>query len=258
LKACSKCGAVKPLDQFHRFANARDGRRAECKTCALARAKANYDAKLRPTFDTGIRQLSCRHCKQPFEYVKTTGPRRYYCSEMCKYQAGEAAKKARAQVTQRTCACGSTDVSRVGKPVCPNCRKDRRPTEQSVARERRRTLRKYGLTDDDWARMVARQDNRCAICRTDKPGGRGELWHIDHDHVTGRVRGLLCHGCNVGIGNFRDDPDLMLAAVEYIRSSRADAVKPRRRNRVALWPRSATVAAPQSAVSNRIGVLDGS
>src|SRR5262249_33531137 len=101
-------------------------------------------------------------------------------------------------------------------PVCPDCKKDRRDPAAEAAKERRRTLRKYGLTEMDWDRMLAAQRNCCAICHTDKPGGKGERWHIDHDHVTNQGRGLLCHNCNVGIGNLRDDPEIIKRAAAYV------------------------------------------
>jgi hypothetical protein len=219
VKPCSKCGVTKPLDQFHRFANARDGRRAECKECAKVRTKIAYD-KIRDRYDTGPVQSACRECGTTFEYIKTTGQRRIYCSNTCRQRGSDAIKKARAAVTPRTCACGSTNVKRVGKPVCPDCKVDQRDPAVEAAKERRRTLGRYGLTQHDWDAMVEQQGNRCAICRGDKPGGRGELWHIDHDHETGNVRGLLCHACNVGLGNFRDDPALLEAAAAYIRLAR--------------------------------------
>jgi Recombination endonuclease VII len=117
--------------------------------------------------------------------------------------------------------CGSDDPGR--KPVCPSCRKDPRGTEQLQAKERRRTLALYGLSQEQWDRLIALQGNRCAVCKTTQPGGRGERWHIDHDHVTGQVRGLLCHLCNVGIGNLRDDPQIMMAAARYVAAHRSKA-----------------------------------
>jgi hypothetical protein len=54
------------------------------------------------------------------------------------------------------------------------------------------------------------------------PGGRGERWHIDHDHVTDKVRGLLCHSCNVGIGNLQHDPQILMAAARYVMKHRQD------------------------------------
>jgi hypothetical protein len=143
-----------------------------------------------------------------------------YCSTACKYTAGEAAKKLRAGAQVRICACGSLDVARVGKPVCPACRKDPRSSESAQAKERRRTLRKYGITEQAWDHLLARQDGRCAVCRTATPGGRGESWHIDHDHVTGQVRGLLCQRCNLAIGMLGDSPDRIRAALRYIEGHR--------------------------------------
>src|SRR3990172_7927579 len=61
-------------------------------------------------------------------------------------------------------------------------------------------LRKYGLTEEQFQGMLQKQGGRCAICRTDVPGGRGgKSFATDHDHVTGIVRGLLCQRCNQAI-----------------------------------------------------------
>lgn len=76
----------------------------------------------------------------------------------------------------------------------------------------------YGLTAAAFDAMLTGQSGRCAICRTEEPGGRG--WHVDHDHRTGNVRGLLCHGCNTGLGMFRDRPDALLAAVAYLEGTK--------------------------------------
>lgn len=216
-KTCTQCGQTKPLADFHRMVTGHDGHRSECAECARARARRAYKPR-----DTGPLTLACAFCGTEFEYVKTTGRRRMYCSEACKYAAGEAAKKLRASIQIRTCACGSTEVARVGKPVCAQCKKDRRDPALAQAKERRRTLRKYGLTEQDWDQLLARQGGRCAICRTTKPGGRGETWHIDHDRETGHVRGLLCGACNTGIGLLKHDPDVIVAALRYIERHRRE------------------------------------
>jgi hypothetical protein len=73
----------------------------------------------------------------------------------------------------------------------------------------------YGLTPEAYAALLETQDARCAICRTDTPGGKGG-WHVDHNHATGLVRGLLCTNCNQGLGQFADDPDRLRAAADYL------------------------------------------
>lgn len=86
----------------------------------------------------------------------------------------------------------------------------------------------YGINLGEYDALYRKQSGCCAICRIRKepwqPGGgvkgRYRFLAVDHDHTTGRVRGLLCFGCNLAIGHFRDDPRLMLAAAAYIRTAR--------------------------------------
>lgn len=77
---------------------------------------------------------------------------------------------------------------------------------------RRKLSTHYGLSSSEFDRMLLAQNNQCAICRspfTKTP-------HVDHDHVTRNVRGLLCTRCNTGLGCFQDDPSLLCAGVEYL------------------------------------------
>lgn len=58
----------------------------------------------------------------------------------------------------------------------------------------------YGITPEQYDAMLVAQDGRCAlfqVCGSTEPGGRWNRWHVDHDHVTGKVRGLLCNDCNL-------------------------------------------------------------
>ncbi len=101
-------------------------------------------------------------------------------------------------------------------------------TSKSVAR-------RYNLTKDQYWRMLARQGNRCAICNTlfGRSGQGGHKCCIDHDHADGKVRGLLCSRCNVGIGNMRDSPALLYMAARYLddAEARKKAVVARRINK---------------------------
>jgi hypothetical protein len=72
---------------------------------------------------------------------------------------------------------------------------------------------KYGIGLEDYNRLLANQNGGCAICAT-LPTDKQLA--VDHDHVTGAVRGLLCSACNIGLGHFRDNPQLLRAAIDYL------------------------------------------
>jgi hypothetical protein len=76
--------------------------------------------------------------------------------------------------------------------------------------------RKFGLTLADYARLLELQGGGCAICG-DAPE-EGKNLHVDHDHATGGVRGLLCMRCNNGIGLLREDADVLTNAAAYVRT----------------------------------------
>ena len=90
-----------------------------------------------------------------------------------------------------------------------------RPTKHS------NLLRRYGMTTDQYEAMLESQGLACAICGV-PPTGQRKL-SVDHDHKTGYVRGLLCPGCNLGLGGMMDDPAILAAAIYYLQShERAD------------------------------------
>lgn len=80
---------------------------------------------------------------------------------------------------------------------------------------RGKLAREYGMTEKQWEEMLLSQDNKCAICGCETSGGKGG-WHTDHCHITGKVRGLLCQGCNIGLGGFKDNPKSLRAAADYL------------------------------------------
>lgn len=86
------------------------------------------------------------------------------------------------------------------------------PESVSVYNRVTRDRELYGLTAVQSA--IIRDTAVCHVCGSDTPAGRG--WHIDHCHSTGVVRGLLCMRCNTGIGMFRDDPEILSAAIAYL------------------------------------------
>ena len=74
----------------------------------------------------------------------------------------------------------------------------------------------YGLSWNEYEAMFDAQDGKCAICGSPNPGRGAHWFDVDHDHRSGRVRGLLCHSCNVGLGAFKDDLEIVRRAVQYM------------------------------------------
>src|SRR5215469_11893222 len=208
-RTCSRCGTSKPLDQFSRAAHGRDGYAAECKTC--------HDERREPPQREAV--LVCLHCSAQFPNPARRGPDRKFCSTGCKEKWHRAERSRRRQEAPlRPCRkCGGSVAHRTGLPVCADCRIDDRDREYRRDAQLRSL---YGITLADFNRMLAEQGGRCAICRVTAPGSRG-TWRVDHDALTGQVRGLLCDACNTGIGKLRHDPEILRAAAEYLTRARA-------------------------------------
>lgn len=79
---------------------------------------------------------------------------------------------------------------------------------------RKRNLRQYGITVSEFDLLLAAQGRRCACCKSSEP--KGNNWCVDHDHVTGKLRGILCVTCNTGIGGLGDNLPGVLNAVTYL------------------------------------------
>jgi hypothetical protein len=86
----------------------------------------------------------------------------------------------------------------------------------------------YGITVDDYYKMLDAQGGGCAICATRVPSQRKrkyvktEMFFVDHCHATGKVRGLLCSRCNRGIGFFDDNPSRLEMAATYLKDNSSE------------------------------------
>ena len=198
-KICRRCFRELPLEQFHKNRVKPDGLDHKCKECcALLRAKE-------------IR--TCKSCGAMKSSGKFAG-RRGIC-KACDSKAG-----------QKTCHnCRRVKpvrlfVNSVGRPdgKCGTCRACRR-REFAKNGSHWRRHQKYGIDKPTYAKLLADQNNCCAIC------GKPEKYRgvkltplvVDHNHETGEIRGLLCRGCNVGLGHLKDSTTVLEAAIVYLR-----------------------------------------
>ena len=102
---------------------------------------------------------------------------------------------------------------------CKECAKARVSASHKANpdKQRDRHLRRaYGITLAQFNRMVLAQGSTCACCGTDKPGGKHNQWCVDHDHLTGAVRELLCKDCNIVLGIIEDSPEHLQRLIQYL------------------------------------------
>lgn len=216
MRTCEQCGAAliqtgKPARLKERFCS------KECNW-KFSNAKRSEERRAQRS------GRSCDFCGEP---LPETAPLNVLtCSYECGYKRQNkiraAKKKAARQAAIPPCRfCGGEipKGSHAATRYCtPECRR-KALLPGAVQSERKR---KYGITAERFAGMLAEQGNVCAICRSADPGGSGS-WHVDHCHASGVVRGLLCHDCNLGLGNFKDNVEAMSAAIAYLERSRVPA-----------------------------------
>jgi hypothetical protein len=117
------------------------------------------------------------------------------------------------------------------RPTCKQCTTEKNllwyHTKGGKERQKQNSfknnLKKYGITPDEYQKMFNKQDGKCAICDSSEVSIARKSYNlfVDHDHQTGKVRGLLCHHCNAGLGYFRDNEHTLHKAIEYLNESRS-------------------------------------
>ena len=121
--------------------------------------------------------------------------------------------------------------------ACARCKKDvivyKRWTNKrkhdnlcSTCKGHIRSLKKfYNMTIDEYDEILQEQNGKCAICCTQKPDGQKARFCVDHDHETGRVRGLLCNKCNTLLGCAHDSIQILENAIFYIKQENLKIAK---------------------------------
>jgi len=185
----------------------------------------------------GLDTRTCPVCGN--EYAPYRDPQRA-CSRKCRETLGpvpESERKYPVEIVCRKCERVSTRYSTIRGGrfyFCTDCegiasreRQGRKNAARRVDPDRSQKTRKsnlkrtYGISPADYDQMLDAQGGVCLICGDPpKVGGvqAASKLHVDHDHSSGRVRGLLCNHCNRGLGAFRDRPELLEAAIAYLKT----------------------------------------
>jgi len=224
-KRCPRCVQELPFDQFHRNKAMPDGFQSYCKECsnqvrreyearnseALKLRRAERIVRLAEQNNGGSKQ--CRKCLELkpmlafYVHRGTSDGRANYCATCQSATTQEWAKNNAAKVRARNAQRSKTKKKRD---------------------HRQWWLRLYNLTQEDYTDLLEAQGGACAICRRpesviDSRTGEPRNLSVDHDHITGRVRGLLCGRCNRGLGQFADSPEMLRLAAQYLDASQEAA-----------------------------------
>jgi hypothetical protein len=102
---------------------------------------------------------------------------------------------------------------------CEACQIDYHRTQMRLDRHRKGLWELYKLTPEEYRAMYDAQNGVCFICQqtTQGRGQKNNRLAVDHNHSTGKIRGLLCSHCNTALGLFRDSPELLKSAINYLK-----------------------------------------
>lgn len=184
VRTCPGCNQEKGAGQFYQNRRGANLLSTRCKLCSRRRNAENYRR----------RQLGLG----PRVAIPPEGFRR--CPDCREVKSLDDFPRNRASVTGYGSYC---------KP-CHNAKGKATYTRLYGSTRHYHLQRRYGISAERVEELIREQGGVCAICLTGKPE------HVDHDHRTGRVRGILCFNCNGGLGQMRDRVDVLLAAVDYL------------------------------------------
>ncbi len=207
-RICSTCQELKPLCDFPKNRTSVSGFGRTCNNCGMLHA----------------REWRANGGKSPL--IPTAGEPKIrpgaWILKPCKY-CGEMLNYKQRLFHRSRCANRPHSVYHQtydGAPIINDMPAVKAEAITGERAQRSRNLQYgYGITVDQYDAMLAVQGGKCAICNATSSGSnRGTKgWlHVDHCHATEAIRGLLCHTCNLGIGYFKNNPALLLAAMGYL------------------------------------------
>lgn len=192
---CIRCGETKATEEFRKNKLARLGHHSTCRACDRTKREqrlSEVDVLREKMSAVGV-QKRCKICGEEKPIKRFSR-----CADS-------------PDGSRHDCIDCSTARSRVWE------KKITRKERLAVYR-RHRLKKKYGLTEVAFQAMIRAQKNRCAVCYAEMKEEKD--WRqavVDHDHKTGKVRAILCHACNCGIGHFEESIRAMESAIAYLK-----------------------------------------
>jgi cell fate (sporulation/competence/biofilm development) regulator YlbF (YheA/YmcA/DUF963 family) len=214
-KTCSKCGKQKDVIEFSKHKLGKNGLRPHCKLCAT-----KQDKVLREKYAESVKicceNKLCSRCDilHPITLFRKNKCNKDGYSRYCKNCDNEYNKLFNSIDGYQQNQHEKREINGKSKAY--------RQTEKYKINQRRYTLKRcFGITVYEYEEMYKSQNGKCNICGKeetsyDKKQGVLRRLSVDHDHKTGKVRGLLCSNCNLAIGKMNEDISILKSAIEYL------------------------------------------
>ena len=179
----------------------------------------------------GMTQKVCKNCKNEFQACKNDD-RIVFCCEECRKEYRRKTDYMKSYYGENFDKWKERQAKESYKDAKNNARREKYKSDeeyreriktnvkkyyaQHPGKRRRQRMEKYGITPEDYDSMLDAQHGCCAICVAEVGSKSRKRLYVDHDHSTGKIRGLLCQRCNFGIGFFFDDVSLFKKAIHYL------------------------------------------
>jgi len=163
-----------------------------CRTCGVEKSSLDFYA----------RNKVCKEClkKKALQAYYANPKATTYRDQKRRAKNPEKFKEQRRKATQRY--------------------RDRHPHAHRKAHR----LSRYGITSEAFAKMEQEQNHQCKICGATSAQNADRDWSIDHDHQTGKVRGLLCFKCNILLGMVGDQISILESAIKYLKENSNESI----------------------------------
>lgn len=219
-KQCRTCAEHLPLERFYAAKSNRDGLKNQCKACMLKVYRQRYAADPEPSKQ---RARAHWHATDP-EHRRREHRKRYLANrDRHLAKCREWSQKNRSKKRANDAAWRIANVDR--KRQLDMAWRENNLDRAKANGRRNHLKRTFGITEEQYAAMLKAQGGVCAICASPDSGGSkpGAHFAVDHDHGTGRVRGLLCRACNTAIGLLKEDPATIRDAARYVQTGGTSA-----------------------------------
>ena len=248
VRLCPKCG--KPMDVIRKKipeGTNQKGWAWKCKPCSNAKARElhatpKYQASKQAYRELHAEKIAARKSEW-FREDRVKDPAKYQAQARRSHQqlmADPERKRAKYDKANERDRKDLIELKKDPEAYAAHLKAERKRNYLRFRRNRYRILdqgkeshyrRKYGITLEQLSALYKEQGEKCACCGVQLPNpattktkhGRGQ-WHLDHDHETGEIRGVLCHRCNMGLGMFKDDTLRLQKAIRYLNGSNRDLV----------------------------------